>query len=154
MQGEGMPFAIRKGSPLIQSGIIDKIESHQLCSHKFRFLYFELRLRLASSTPAHAPWPRGSNHNREGVTDFASEPIYQIPEDQCANCVGTLEGTVYCAKLLIGPVQLVIEDPLEQGQNLPVHVIDGSGKEQRPTSEPSVAPDGWDGSFGVSFQIL
>src|SRR6516162_10843746 len=93
--------------------------------------------------------------NREGVTDFASEPIYQISEEQCANSVSTLEGTVYQAELLVSPVQLVIKNRLEEGQNLPVHVVDSGSKKQQRTNHPAVATGSGYAAYSLlSFQLL
>src|SRR6516164_1190903 len=93
--------------------------------------------------------------NRKSVTDFASQPIYQIPEEQRANGVGALEGTVYQAKLLVGPVKLVVENRLEERQNLPVHVVDSGRKKQQRTNHPAVATGSGYGTYSLlSFQLL
>src|SRR6516165_9751660 len=93
--------------------------------------------------------------NRKSVTDFASQPIYQISEEQGTNGVGALEDTVYCAKLLVGPVKLVVQDRLEEGQNLPVHVVDSGSKEQQRTNHPAVATGSGYAAYSLlSFQLL
>src|SRR6516162_1493717 len=93
--------------------------------------------------------------NRKSVTNFASQPIYQISEEQGTNGVGALEGTVYRTKLLVSPVKLVVEDRLEEGQNLPVHIVDSGSKEQQRTNHPAVATGSGYAAYSLlSFQLL
>jgi hypothetical protein len=52
--------------------------------------------------------------------------------------VGVLKERVDPAKIPIGPVQLLVQNGFEQGQNLPVQIIDGGGEKQQGADHPSV----------------
>src|SRR5580698_1120756 len=101
------------------------------------------------------------SHRREtpardgnGVTDFGSQPVDQVSEDKSANGVCALEGGVHFPELLVAPMELTIKDRLQQGENLPVHVVDSRREEQQSANDPTIAAAGGGGNSGFGFQFL
>src|SRR4029079_12572653 len=78
----------------------------------------------------------GSDRNR--ITNFCAAPINQPAENQQAHRVGTLEKPVGQAELFVGPVQLVVQDRLDQSEYLPVNIVDGRCKEEQGADYPTI----------------
>ncbi len=79
--------------------------------------------------------------DRNGVTDFGSVLVNQPTKDQQADSIGSLESRVDHPKLGVGPMQLFVENGLQQGKNLPVDIVDGGGKEQQGADGPAVTDE-------------
>ncbi len=82
--------------------------------------------------------PRGDG---DGVADLGAVAVDEPAEGEVAEGVGTLEERVDPAELLVGPVEFLVEDGLQQRQDLPVHVVDARSGEEQAADEPAVAAD-------------
>ena len=83
--------------------------------------------------------PRG---DRNRVADLRAEAVDEPAEEEEADRIGALERTVDVAELLVGPMQLVVEDRLDQGENLPVDIVDRRRKKQQAADDPAVVGGG------------
>jgi hypothetical protein len=57
-------------------------------------------------------------------------------EEQKAKGLGVLKERVDPAKIPVGPVQLLVQNGFEQGQNLPIQIIDGGSEKQQGADHP------------------
>jgi hypothetical protein len=83
---------------------------------------------------------RGDTPGRDGngVADLRAILVHEPPEDHEADGVGELEKSIGVAELLVGPVELLVEDRLDQCENLPVDVIDRRGEKEQCADDPAV----------------
>jgi hypothetical protein len=80
-------------------------------------------------------------HDGDGVADLRPDAIDEPAEEEEARGVGELEEGVGQAELRVRPVQLLIEDGLDEREDLPVDVIDGRRYEQQRANEPPIFAD-------------
>ena len=87
------------------------------------------------------PGGQAPGGDRGRVADLGAEAIDELAEQQAADRVRGLEHRVRAPELLVGPVQLVVEDRLDQRQDLPVDVVDRRREEQQRADHPAVVTD-------------
>jgi len=76
--------------------------------------------------------------DRERVANFRPEAVDEPTEAEQADRVGRLEGRVDLAKLGVGPMQLVVQNGLEQREDLAIDVVDRRGEEEQRANQPAV----------------
>ena len=92
----------------------------------------------------HAPRRDGNR-----VADLGAELVNEPAERHQADTVRALKRRVHVAELLVGPVQLLVEDRLDERENLPVNVVDGRREKEQRANDPAVAANPGRRIFGV-----
>src|SRR5262249_54409059 len=82
--------------------------------------------------------PRG---DRDGVTDARSQSVDDQPKKKKAHGIRALKCRYDGAKLLVIPLELVIEDRFHERENLPVDVVYRRGEKKKGTDEPAISAD-------------
>jgi hypothetical protein len=78
---------------------------------------------------------------RHPVPDLRPEAVDEDPEQEETHGVGGLERGVDLAELLVRPPELGVQDRLEQGEDLTIHVVDRRRQEQQGADDPAVPAD-------------
>src|SRR6185503_10369276 len=76
--------------------------------------------------------------DRDRVAHFGSEAIDEPPESEKADGVRPLKGRVDLPELLVGPMELFVEDWLQKRQDLTIDVVDGGGEKEQRADYPAV----------------
>ena len=81
---------------------------------------------------------RRPGEDRDGVTDLDAETVDEPAEADQTEGVSRLEGRIDVTVLLVRPTQLGVEHRLQEGEDLPVDVVDRRGEEKQGQNDPSV----------------
>ena len=76
--------------------------------------------------------------DRDAIAEPRTKPVDEPTEGEHPHGIGRLEGRVDLAELGVGPVQLIVEDRLDQREDLPVDVVDGCRGEQERADDPAI----------------